>query len=72
MSGLFHKEHPGVAIGDTFINLEIEGAGIPDPMMKVRVAEVDEVGMIHLASISSPARRVIVSEKSLGEKYRRA
>lgn len=72
MSSLFRREHRGFAVGDLFVNLEIEAAGIPDPMLKMRVAEVDEVGMIHLVSNSSQERRVIVSEKSLGEKYRRA
>lgn len=69
--GLFSRD-VGVKVGDIFTDIEIEKSGIPDPMAKVRVEEVDEVGMIHLVSAwAGNDRRIIVSPKTLNERFRR-
>lgn len=71
MSGLFSRE-VGVAVGDVFADLDIEASGIPDPMSRVRVAEIDETGMVHLVPLyKGTGRRVVVSPRSLGERYRK-
>jgi hypothetical protein len=69
--GLFSRAI-GVAVGDVFIDRAIEASGIPDPMMRLVVVELDETGMVHIEPRwSGPGRRVVVSPKSLNERYRK-
>jgi len=69
--GLFSRD-VGVKIGEVFDNIDLVTLGIPDPMASVIVVDVDETGMIHMTANGSPSgRRIIVSEKTLNERYRR-
>lgn len=72
MTGSLFSRDVGAVPGDIFISLEIECAGIPSPMLRVRVDEIDEVGMIHLVSAAfGGEQRVIVNAATLREKYRK-
>jgi hypothetical protein len=72
VTGSLFSRDVGTEPGDIFVSLEIESAGVPSPMLRVRVDEIDEVGMIHLVSASFGADlRVIVNAATLREKYRR-
>lgn len=60
-----------VVIGDIWVNLGLERAGVPDPMMRTRVAEVDSTGMVKLVSCGFPEIHRFVSSGSLRREYRR-
>lgn len=67
--GLFSRD-VGVDVGARFINKAIRAAGIPDPMERVTVVEIDEAGMVHLAPIGGTSpRRVVVSAPTLFATY---
>jgi len=74
MGSLFDAaKDPSVHVGDYFINLAIDEAGEPHPMRRVRVAEVDDTGMIRLTSAISGLGGMerVVSPATLGREYRR-
>lgn len=62
----------GVTVGERFIDIAMEKAAVPDPMLEVKVAEIDETGMIHLVSaIFDGSKRVVVSRGALDARFRR-
>jgi len=62
----------GVKVGERFIDIAMEKAAVPDPMLEVKVAEIDETGMIHLVSaIFDSSRRIVVSRGALDARFRR-
>ncbi len=72
MTGSLFSRDVGAEPGDIFVSLEIESAAIPSPMLRVRVKEIDEAGMIHLVSASyGGGQSVIVTAAVLREKYRK-
>jgi len=49
MNNLF--KHPeGIEVGQTWVNKELEKSDRPDPMTEIVVVEIDEAGMVHIAS----------------------
>lgn len=72
MDSLFARPE-GVAVGQGYVDLAKEASGIPDPMMRVTVSEIDIAGMIVLVSgiRGLGGMRRVVTAQVLRDEYRR-
>jgi len=71
VNSLFGKPK-GIKVGQKWVDLALEKDGTPHPMMRVKVKEVDDVGMVVLCSApyGTSDLDIQIAPDTLLEKYR--